>query len=37
MGQRVTAHGDRYRDGSREFMKVRKVERLSGSCRPPQQ
>jgi hypothetical protein len=37
LGQRVTVHGDRYRDGSREFMKVRKIERLSGSCRPSPQ
>ena len=36
LGQRVTVHGDRYRDGSRDFMKVRKIERLSGSCRPPE-
>ena len=37
LGRRVTAHGDKHRTGSGELMKVRKIERLEGRCRTPEQ
>jgi hypothetical protein len=33
LGQKMTVYGDRYRQGSREFIRVRKVERVAGTCR----